>query len=102
SGRLPRIQRREQPRGQISSRLLVGLRHSLDRLPADEDVALDRVVFSGRTSRPLEALGAREGSSPAPGVDGTNLPVLAVFVGEGQTFHSLISGFSPGHKLEPV
>src|SRR5215208_4952082 len=101
-GRLPRVQRREQSCAEVSLRLCEGSRHRLDRLPTDEDIALGRVVSSGRTSRPLEALGAREGSSPAPGIDDTNLPVLAVFVGGDQTFDGLISGFSPSHKLEPV
>jgi hypothetical protein len=39
---------------------------------------------------------------PTPLVHDTNLPVLAVFVGGDQTFDGLISGFAPGHKLEPA
>src|SRR5215204_450969 len=97
--RLPGFQRREQPRGKVSPRLLVRLRHRPDRLPADQYIALGRVVFAGLTPRPIEALGAREGGGSPLAVNDTHLPVLAVFVGGDQTFHGLIGGLTRGHEV---
>src|SRR5919112_1576948 len=77
---LPGIQRREQPRGEVSLRLLVGPRQRLDRLLAEEDVALGRVVLPGQAPGPVEASCSGEGRRPSPAIDDPDLPVIAVFI----------------------
>src|SRR5919107_2255912 len=98
---LPGFKRREQPSGEVSAPLFVGLCHRLDRLPADEDVALGRVVLACLAPSPIEALGACEGSGSPLAVNDTHLPVLAVFVGGDQTLDGLIGGLTRGHEIQP-
>src|SRR5215212_12029893 len=98
--RLPGVQRRQEPPGEVPGSCLEGLRHRLDGLPSDEDVALGGVVFPGNAPGPLEALVPSEGRRPPTGVDGTQLPVLALVVRGDQGLDRLFCAPAPGHQVE--
>src|SRR5215212_5674086 len=98
--RLSGVQRSEEPPGEVPGSCLKGLRHRLDGLPSDEDVALGGVVLSRHTPGPLEALAPGEGRRAAPGVNDAQLPVLALVVGGDQGLDRLFGGLASGHKIQ--
>src|SRR5215217_872024 len=98
--RLPGVQRRQETPGEVPGSCLKGLRHRLDGLPSDEDVALGGVVLSRHTPGPLEALAPGEGRRAAPGVNDAQLPVLALVVGGDQGLDRLFGGLASGHKIQ--
>src|SRR5215207_4649538 len=98
--RLPRVQRRQQPPGEVPGSCLESLCHRLDGLAPDEDVALGGVVLSCHAPGPLEALAPGEGRYPPHGVDDAQLPVLALIIGGDQRLDRLFGGLAPGHKIQ--
>ena len=94
---LARVQRRQQPPGEIVVARLVGARHSLDDLSPREDVALDGVVLTGQATGPVVAVLARKSSRASPGVHDPHLALSLLFVFLRQKLYGLTGGFPPGH-----
>src|ERR687893_322999 len=100
AGPLPRVERREEPVGEVALGPLVGPRHRVDGLPSDEDVALRGVVIPRHTPRPTEALWSCKGRGPAAPVHDAQLPVVAALVGRGELLDGLFGGPAFGHQIE--